>query len=166
MACCLQIWGKAVRVQRIWVSEKAPKDVLARKKRSIEVDLKSFDGVGAVLRLIDSADAVFEGFRPGVMERLGLGPEICIGLDRNEKIVYGTMTGWGQSGPMAHAAGHDINSIALAGAFSESSGTNTLGGGAHLQKRRVTDWLAVGGRAIARWRGRLIAWPIRCLLGE
>ena len=97
---------------------------MARNKRSIIVDLKSVEGVGAVLRLIDSADAVFEGFRPGVMERLGLGPEICIGLDRNEKIVYGTMTGWGQSGPMAYAAGHEINSIALAGAFSESRGTN------------------------------------------
>ena len=105
---------------------------MARNKESIEVDLKSVEGVGAVLRLIDSADAVFEGFRPGVMERLGLGPEICIGLDRNEKIVYGTMTGWGQSGPMAYAAGHEINSIALAGAFSESRSTNMIGDGAHF----------------------------------
>ena len=107
--------AEVVRVERIGVGDKAPKDVLARNRRSIGVDLKSAEGVEAVLRLIDSADAVFEGFRPGVMERLGLGPEIC--LDRNEKIVFGRMTGWGQSGPMAHAAGHDINYIALAGAL-------------------------------------------------
>ena len=107
--------AEVVRVQRIGAGDKAPKDVLARNRRSIGVDLKRAEGVEAVLRLIDSADAVFEGFRPGVMERLGLGPEIC--LERNEKIVYGRMTGWGQSGPMAQAAGHDINYIALAGAL-------------------------------------------------
>ena len=107
--------AEVVRVERIGVGDKAPKDVLARNRRSIGVDLKRAEGVEAVLRLIDSADAVFEGFRPGVMERLGLGPEIC--LERNEKIVYGRMTGWGQSGPMAQAAGHDINYIALAGAL-------------------------------------------------
>ena len=107
--------AEVVRVERIGAGDKAPKDVLARNRRSIGVDLKRAEGVEAVLRLIDSADAVFEGFRPGVMERLGLGPEIC--LERNEKIVYGRMTGWGQSGPMAQAAGHDINYIALAGAL-------------------------------------------------
>ena len=107
--------AEVVRVERIGAGDKAPKDVLARNRRSIGVDLKRAEGVEAVLRLIDSADAVFEGFRPGVMERLGLGPEIC--LERNGKIVYGRMTGWGQSGPMAQAAGHDINYIALAGAL-------------------------------------------------
>ena len=107
--------AEVVRVERIGAGNKAPKDVLARNRRSIGVDLKRAEGVEAVLRLIDSADAVFEGFRPGVMERLGLGPEIC--LERNGKIVYGRMTGWGQSGPMAQAAGHDINYIALAGAL-------------------------------------------------
>ena len=107
--------AEVVRVERIGAGDKAPKDVLARNRRSIGVDLKRSEGVEAVLRLIDSADAVFEGFRPGVMERLGLGPEIC--LERNGKIVYGRMTGWGQSGPMARAAGHDINYIALAGAL-------------------------------------------------
>ena len=107
--------AEVVRVERIGAGDKAPKDVLARNRRSIGVDLKRAEGVEALLRLIDSADAVFEGFRPGVMERLGLGPEIC--LERNGKIVYGRMTGWGQSGPMAQAAGHDINYIALAGAL-------------------------------------------------
>ena len=107
--------AEVVRVERVGAGDKAPKDVLARNRRSIGVDLKRAEGVETVLRLIDSADAVFEGFRPGVMERLGLGPEIC--LERNQKIVYGRMTGWGQSGPMAQAAGHDINYIALAGAL-------------------------------------------------
>ncbi|MCG8590812.1 MAG: CoA transferase, partial [Proteobacteria bacterium] len=90
-----------------------PKDVLTRGRRSIGVDLKHPDGVAAVLRLVEQADALLEGFRPGVMERLGLGPEIC--LARNPRLVYGRMTGWGQEGPMAQAAGHDINYIALAG---------------------------------------------------
>ena len=107
--------AEVVRVERIGAGDKAPKDVLARNRRSSGVYVKRAEGVEAVLRLIDSADAVFEGFRPGVMERLGLGPEVC--LERNEKIVYGRMTGWGQSGPMAQAAGHDINYIALAGAL-------------------------------------------------
>ena len=68
-----------------------------------------------MLRLIDRADALIEGFRPGVMERLGLGPDLC--LTRNPKLVYGRMTGWGQDGPIAHTAGHDINYIALSGAL-------------------------------------------------
>ena len=86
-----------------------------RGKKSIAVDLKSEDGVEVVLKLVESADAIFEGFRPGVMERLGLGPDIC--QKRNEKIVFGRMTGWGQTGPLANAAGHDINYIALSGAL-------------------------------------------------
>ncbi len=86
-----------------------------RGRRSIGVDLKHPDGVEAVLQLIEYADALIEGFRPGVTERLGLGPEVC--LARNPKLVYGRMTGWGQEGPMAQAAGHDINYIALAGAL-------------------------------------------------
>jgi len=87
--------------------------LLQRGRRNIAVDLKHADGVKATLRLIDQADALIEGFRPGVMERLGLGPEIC--LPRNPKLVYGRMTGWGQDGPIAHTAGHDINYIALSG---------------------------------------------------
>ena len=91
-------------------------NVLNRGRRSVAVDLKSPDGIETVLRLIDQADALIEGFRPGVTERLGLGPEVCFA--RNPKLVYGRMTGWGQEGPLAHAAGHDINYIALTGALS------------------------------------------------
>ena len=90
-------------------------DFLARGRRSIGVDLKRPEGVDTVLRLIEKADALIEGFRPGVMERLGLGPDVC--LARNPRLVYGRMTGWGQEGPLAQAAGHDINYIALAGAL-------------------------------------------------
>src|SRR5438445_12801370 len=89
------------------------KDVLNRGRRSIAVDLKHPDGVQTVLRLVEQADALLEGFRPSVMERLGLGPAEC--LARNPRLVYGRMTGWGQDGPLASAAGHDINYIAIAG---------------------------------------------------
>src|SRR5215204_3603817 len=89
--------------------------LLQRGRRNIAVDLKNPAAVEAVLRLIDRADALIEGFRPGVMERLGLGPDLC--LKRNPKLVYGRMTGWGQDGPIAHTAGHDINYIALSGAL-------------------------------------------------
>ncbi len=95
--------------------ERPPADVLMRGRRSIGVDLKNPDGVEALLRLVASADALIEGFRPGVMERLGVGPEVC--LARNPRLVFGRMTGWGQDGPYAQAAGHDINYIALAGAL-------------------------------------------------
>src|SRR5579863_1167266 len=95
--------------------EEARFGLLQRGRRNIAVDLKNPAGVAAVLRLIDRADALVEGFRPGVMERLGLGPDIC--LPRNPKLVYGRMTGWGQDGPIAHTAGHDINYIALSGAL-------------------------------------------------
>jgi alpha-methylacyl-CoA racemase len=88
---------------------------LARGRRSVGVDLKHPDGVATVLDLVAGADALIEGFRPGVMERLGLGPDVC--LERNPKLVYGRMTGWGQEGPYAPTAGHDINYIALAGAL-------------------------------------------------
>ena len=90
-------------------------DIFRRGKRSMALDLKQPGALQAVLKLIDSADVVVEGFRPGVMERLGLGPDVC--LSRNPRLVYGRMTGWGQSGPMAAAAGHDINYIALSGAL-------------------------------------------------
>jgi alpha-methylacyl-CoA racemase len=90
-------------------------DLLSRGRRSVGVDLKHPEGVATLLRLCESADGLFEGFRPGVMERLGLGPEVC--LARNPRLVYGRMTGFGQQGPLAQAAGHDINYIALAGAL-------------------------------------------------
>jgi alpha-methylacyl-CoA racemase len=92
-----------------------PMDVLNRGRRSIGVDLKNPDGVETVLTLVERADALIEGFRPGVAERLGIGPAEC--AVRNPRLVYGRMTGWGQDGPLASAAGHDINYIALAGAL-------------------------------------------------
>src|SRR5262245_22466206 len=95
--------------------ERPPADLLARGRRSIGVDLKSPDGVEVVLSLVERADALIEGFRPGVTERLGLGPDDC--LARNPRLVYGRMTGWGQDGPYASTAGHDINYISLAGAL-------------------------------------------------
>jgi alpha-methylacyl-CoA racemase len=88
-------------------------DVNARGRRSVGVDLKHPEGREVVLRLIEQADALIEGFRPGVTERLGLGPDDC--LARQPKLVYGRMTGWGQTGPYAHSAGRDINYIALSG---------------------------------------------------
>lgn len=88
--------------------------IMDRSRRSVAIDLKKPQGLDAVLRLLDQAEALIEGFRPGVMERLGLSPEVC--LSRNPRLVYGRVTGWGQTGPLAHAAGHDINYIALTGA--------------------------------------------------
>ncbi|HEY1739109.1 MAG TPA: CaiB/BaiF CoA-transferase family protein [Acidimicrobiia bacterium] len=90
-------------------------DALYRGRRSVGVDLKNPEGVETVLQLVEKADALFEGFRPGVTDRLGIGPDVC--LERNPRLVYARMTGWGQDGPMAQAAGHDINYIALAGAL-------------------------------------------------
>ncbi len=90
-------------------------DCSRRGKRSIALNLKSAAGVETLLKLVEQADALFEGFRPGVAEKLGIGPDKC--LARNVKLVYGRMTGWGQFGPLAHAAGHDINYIALTGAL-------------------------------------------------
>ena len=88
-------------------------DLLNRGRRSVGVDLKHPEGAEAVLKLVDGADGLIEGFRPGVAERLGIGPDAC--LARNPKLVYGRMTGWGQDGPYASMAGHDINYIALSG---------------------------------------------------
>lgn len=90
-------------------------DVLARGRESIALDLKKPKAIEIALKLIESADILIEGFRPGVMESLGLGPDICHA--RNPKLVYGRVTGWGQTGPLAQAAGHDINYIALTGAL-------------------------------------------------
>ena len=90
-------------------------DVTLRGRRNIAIDLKHADGVATLLDLVEHADALIEGFRPGVMERLGVGPDEC--LARNPRLVFGRMTGWGQDGPYAHAAGHDINYISLAGAL-------------------------------------------------
>ena len=90
-------------------------NVLNRGRKSIAVDLKNPRGVETTLRLIEQADVVLEGFRPGVMERLGLGPEKCLSV--NPRLIFGRMTGWGQTGPLSQAAGHDINYISIAGAL-------------------------------------------------
>jgi alpha-methylacyl-CoA racemase len=90
-------------------------DAIGRGRRSIAVDLKHEAGAEVVLRLVERADVLIEGFRPGVAERLGIGPEPC--LERNPRLVYGRITGWGQTGPMAAAPGHDLNYIALTGAL-------------------------------------------------
>ena len=90
-------------------------NVTGRGRRSVAVDLKHPEGAGVVLRLAEQADVLIEGYRPGVMERLGLSPEAC--WQRNQRLIYGRMTGWGQDGPLADAVGHDINYIALTGAL-------------------------------------------------
>ena len=90
-------------------------EVYYRGRRAIALDLKKPEAVEAALRLIEQADALLEGYRPGVMERLGLGPDVC--LTQNPRLIYGRMTGWGQDGPLASRAGHDINYIAVAGAL-------------------------------------------------
>jgi len=90
-------------------------DLLMRGRRSVAIDLKRAAGVELALKLVERADASIEGFRPGTMERLGLGPDVA--LARNPRLVYGRMTGWGQEGPLAQAAGHDLNYIALTGAL-------------------------------------------------
>jgi alpha-methylacyl-CoA racemase len=105
--------AEVIRVDRPGGS--APDPVLGRNRRSIIIDLKTADGIGVVRDLARGADGFFEGLRPGVMERLGLGPAVLCG--DNARLVYGRMTGWGQTGPYAAAAGHDINYIALAGAL-------------------------------------------------
>ena len=112
--------AEVVRVERAGavqgeLPETPHADILRRGRRNIAIDLKHPDGVATLLDLVGQADALIEGFRPGVLERLGCGPDVC--LSRNPKLIFGRMTGWGQDGPYASAAGHDINYIALAGAL-------------------------------------------------
>jgi len=104
-----------IRVDRAGSHASRNPDVLTRGRKSVAVNLKSDAGKEVILKLCESSDALFEGFRPGVVERLGIGPADC--MARNTKLVYGRMTGWGQEGPMAQAAGHDINYISLTGAL-------------------------------------------------
>jgi alpha-methylacyl-CoA racemase len=112
--CLLADMGAdVVRIDRLGAAPRFTSDLLGRGRRSVAVDLKHPDGTAAVMGLVDRADLLIEGFRPGVMERLGLGPDEC--LLRNPALVYGRMTGYGQDGPLARAAGHDINYIALSG---------------------------------------------------
>jgi alpha-methylacyl-CoA racemase len=112
--------AEVVRVDRAQavrgpVPDRPNGDLLLRGRRNVALDLKSPDGVEALLTMVESADAIIEGFRPGVMERLGIGPDAC--LARNPRIVFGRMTGWGQEGMYANAAGHDINYISLSGSL-------------------------------------------------
>ena len=104
-----------VRVDRKGQGRGAPSDITSRGRRSVALDLKKPESVEACLKLMEQADAIIEGFRPGVMERLGLGPEVA--LKRNPRLVFGRMTGWGQTGTYAQAAGHDMNYIAISGAL-------------------------------------------------
>ena len=104
-----------VRIDRKGARGGSKYEISGRGRKSVALDLKKPEAVEACLKLIEEADALQEGFRPGVMERLGLGPDVC--LKRNPKLVYGRMTGWGQTGPLAMAAGHDINYISLTGAL-------------------------------------------------
>jgi len=107
--------AEIVRIDRPGAAGGGAAEVLSRGRRSIGLNLKISGGVETALRLIEQADILIEGYRPGVMERLGVGPDVC--FRRNPKLVYGRMTGWGQHGPLAHAAGHDLNYIALTGAL-------------------------------------------------
>ena len=104
-----------VRIDRKGQGRGSPADVTARGRRSVALDLKNPESIETCLKLLEKADGLIEGFRPGVMERLGLGPDVA--LARNPKLVYGRMTGWGQTGPYAKAAGHDMNYIAITGAL-------------------------------------------------
>ena len=106
---------KADPVNRTGMLENANAKIMNRGKKSLAIDLKGEGATDVVLRLLRDADGLIEAFRPGVMERLGLGPEAC--LDANPRLAYGRMTGWGQDGPLSQAAGHDINYVALSGAL-------------------------------------------------
>lgn len=110
--------AEVVRVDRPGGSADTPqRSPLLRNRRVMEVDLKQAEGVATILALVEKADVLIEAFRPGVAERLGIGPEQC--LARNPRLVYGRMTGWGQSGPLAQSAGHDLNYIALSGLLNQ-----------------------------------------------
>jgi alpha-methylacyl-CoA racemase len=134
------------------VAELARGTVYARGRRSVAVDLKHPDGVEAVLRLADQADVLIEGFRPGVAERLGFGPEVV--RTRNPRLIYGRMTGWGQTGPLASRAGHDINYISLAGPLAH------IGRAGQLPTPPLNLLGDFGGG------GLLLAFGIACALAE
>ena len=104
-----------IRIDRLGARAPQKTDVTHRGRRTVTMDLKNREAAKAALKLIERSEVLIEGFRPGVMERLGLGPDIALAL--NPRLVYARMTGWGQTGPLAHAAGHDINYIALSGAL-------------------------------------------------
>ena len=137
-------------------------DVLNRSRPSVGVDLKQPAAAALVLDLVERADALVEGFRPGVAERLGVGPEQC--WARNPRLVYGRMTGWGQDGPLANSAGHDIDYIALSGALwsvgrargatrcpRSTSSATSAGEGCCWPSASPPHWSRRGGPARARW---------------
>lgn len=152
--------ANVVRVDRLTQSDlgitrSSRQNVLNRGRRSVAVDLKKPEGVAIVLKLASKADALIEGFRPGVAERLGIGPEQC--MAQNPKLVYGRMTGWGQTGPLAKAAGHDINYIALSGVLHAIGGKSgppvpplnlvgDFGGGGMLMAAGMLAGLLSAGR--------------------
>ncbi len=105
--------ARVIRIERLGSPDMKGRDVLTRNREVVQIDTKTPEGVAQVRALVKDADGVFEGFRPGVMERMGLGPDVL--LADNPNLVYGRMTGWGQTGPLAHAAGHDINYISITG---------------------------------------------------
>src|ERR1700742_4194695 len=107
--------AEVIRIDRKGGRSPAKTEIYMRGRKAVALDMKKPEAVEAALALIEKADALIEGFRPGVMERLGVGPDIC--LKRNPKLVFGRMTGWGQTGPLATAAGHDMNYIAITGAL-------------------------------------------------
>jgi len=108
--------AEVIRIDRAsGASALVMKDVSARGKKSVVLNLKDTDGVETLLRMVENADAIIDPYRPGVCEKLGIGPQVC--LERNPKLVFARMTGWGQEGPLAHAAGHDINYISITGAL-------------------------------------------------
>ena len=123
-----------IRVDRVAHARRAAAgvagDVLRRGRRSVAVDLKHAEGVAVVLRLVETADALIEGFRPGVCERLGIGPSDC--LTSNPRLVYGRVTGWGRQGPLAERAGHDLDYLAQASSLAKAHNLAT-----HLDGARV-----------------------------
>jgi alpha-methylacyl-CoA racemase len=145
--------AEVVRVERIGGSADTPENSpLLRNRRSIALDLKRPEGIETVLALAEKADIIIEAFRPGVAERLGIGPDAC--LARNPKIIYGRMTGWGQTGPLAQSAGHDLNYIALTGLLNQIGPT---GGKPVVPLNVIGDF---GGG------GLLLAFGLLCALHE
>jgi alpha-methylacyl-CoA racemase len=112
--------AEVTRVGRVGMDDHGGGDPTLRNRRSITLDLKKPEAVEVVLRMVERSDVLLEGFRPGVAERLGIGPEVC--SKRNPRLVYARITGWGQQGPLAHTAGHDINYIALSGLLHQIGG--------------------------------------------
>lgn len=146
--CAMMLADMGAEVVRVNRSAGSSIDVaelpfLARGRRSIALDLKTEAGLAALLKLVEKADGLIEGFRPGVTERLGFGPEVC--LERNPALVYGRMTGWGQTGPMAQMAGHDINYISISGAL----GTIGRKGEAPLAPLNLVGDFGGGGMLLA-----------------